>query len=261
MPSVGQTPNPAQTGAQAPDNFPSAPIHDEVHFTSATAPSTGRGGRSFRTRMGRMSDTKHRAFDEILPVYQVRPTRDGDFDAIFNRRAPLVLDIGFGMGHSTIALAQARPDWNILAIDVHVAGLAMLASQLDELRISNVRIIPADAHEILLWMVPPDSVLEAHIWFSDPWPKNGQSWRRLVQLDFLTLLTSRLATGGLVRMATDWQPYADQMMHVIEQAEGLENVHGSRAWAPRDSMRPLTAYERHGIAAGRIIRDLVAVKH
>jgi tRNA (guanine-N7-)-methyltransferase len=226
-------------------------------FATQSRPSTGRAARSFIPRTGRMSPTKYRALAEKLPKYLVAPAPNIDFDAVFGRTAPLFADIGFGMGESTLALAAARPDVNILAIDVHVAGHAVLATALEASGNTNARIIAGDAHEVLLWMCPPESLSEVHIWFSDPWPKQRQAWRRLVQPDFVGLVAQRLVPGGSLRMATDWQPYADDMLAAIRATPKLINPHAD--WAPRDPVRPITSYERKGIDAGRPIRDLVAV--
>ncbi len=224
-------------------------------FTARSRPSTGRAARSFIPRTGRMSPTKYRALAETLPKYLVAPAPSINFDTVFGRTAPLFVDIGFGMGESTLTLAAARPDVNILAIDVHVAGHAVLADALEAGHITNVRIIAADAHEVLLWMCPSASVSEVHIWFSDPWPKQRQAWRRLVQPDFVALVAERLVPGGTLRMATDWQPYADDMLAAIRATPKLTNPHTD--WALRDPIRPITSYEQKGTEAGRPIRDLV----
>jgi tRNA (guanine-N7-)-methyltransferase len=233
----------------------------DAKFTSRTAPSTGRSARSFIPRAGRLSDTKHRALDQLAPNYLVEPSLQVDFDQLFGRSAPVILDIGFGMGESTLALAVARPDANIVAIDVHVSGIAIVSEGLSNDGLTNVKIIAADAHEVLMWMCLPRTISEVHLWFSDPWPKHGHVSRRLIQPDFLQLVASRLVVGGRVRMATDWQPYADQMLRSIAAVPQLRNefVNHEGGWAPRDIIRPLTGYEQKGIRAGRDIRDLVAV--
>ena len=229
---------------------------DSLPFATQSRPSTGRAARSFIPRTGRISTTKQLALVEILPRYLISSETELDFDAIFGRSGPVIADIGFGMGESSLALAVARPEVNVVAIDVHVAGHATLAKRLARDNICNVRIIAADAHEVLLWMCRPSSLHEVHIWFSDPWPKQRQAWRRLVQPDFVAMVAERLEIGGTLRMATDWQPYADQMLHAIERTTTLSNPF--QPWAPRDGIRPITSYERKGIQAARPIRDLVA---
>jgi tRNA (guanine-N7-)-methyltransferase len=229
---------------------------DSLPFATQSRPSTGRAARSFIPRTGRMSSTKQLALTDILPRYLIAPGVRTDFEALFGRAAPLMMDIGFGMGESTLALATARPEVNVIAIDVHVAGHATLANRLAKTGIDNVRIVAADAHEVLLWMCDPSSLHEVHIWFSDPWPKQRQAWRRLVQPDFVALVAERLEIGGTLRMATDWQPYALEMLNAIENTPLLRNPYPS--WAPRDQVRPITSYERKGIDAQRPIRDLVA---
>ncbi len=234
----------------------------DPHFSSHTAPTTGRSSRSFHPRSGRLSPTKHRALTEFVPKYLVEPTPGVELSTLFGRSAPCVLDVGFGMGESTLALAAARPELNILGIDVHLAGLAQVAEGLEAGGYSNVRMIAADAHEVLMWMIPEQSLFEVHIWFSDPWPKTHQQKRRLIQPDFLSLVASRLQIGGRVRMATDWQPYANQMVKALASTPELRNEFATApgGWAPRDEQRPLTGFEKKGIAAGRAIRDLVAVR-
>jgi tRNA (guanine-N7-)-methyltransferase len=230
-------------------------------FTSRTAPSTGRSARSFIPRAGRLSGTKHHALEAFAPNYLVEPSQQANFDQLFGRVAPLIFDIGFGMGESTLALAAARPDANIVGVDVHVSGIAIVSDRLHLDGTTNVKLIAADAHEVLMWMCAPRTLSEVHIWFSDPWPKHGQVGRRLIQPDFLELVASRLVVGGRVRMATDWQPYADQMLRSISAVPQLNNEFASAdgGWAPRDLVRPLTGYEQKGIRAGRAIRDLVAI--
>ncbi len=228
-----------------------------IPFTNETAPSTGRDVRSFKPRMGRMSTTKLHALNTLLPKYIVAAETDSDIAALFGRAGPLFLDIGFGMGDSTVSQALARPDANILAIDVHVPGHAMLAQALFEHELTNVRILACDAFEALMWMLGPASVTEVHLWFPDPWPKQSQRARRLVAPDFVDVVADRLVDGGVVRMATDWQNYADQMLRTLTACSALEC---SGSWAPRYATRPLTSFERKGIEAGRAIRDLAATR-
>jgi tRNA (guanine-N7-)-methyltransferase len=231
-----------------------------AQFTNSTAPSTGRAGRSFRPRTGRLSPTKRRALAETLPRYLVEPQINLNATNVFGRMAPVFVDIGFGMGDSTLALAAERPDANIYAIDVHVDGHANLALALKEGGIANVRIVACDAHEAMMWMIPAETVTEVHIWFPDPWQKVAQKARRLVAPDFLTVVASTLIEGGVVRMATDWQPYADQMLTSIDEVDALTNPNSSPGWAPRHTGRPITSYEQKGLDARRTIRDLVAIR-
>jgi tRNA (guanine-N7-)-methyltransferase len=204
-----------------------------------------------------MSNTKRRALDELVPRYSVRPLASADIDAVFGRHAELWVDLGFGMGESTLALAAARPDVNILAIDVHVAGHATVALGLERDGLTNVRLMECDAHEALMWMLAPSSITELHIWFPDPWAKNHQRQRRLIAPDFVELVASRLVDGGVVRMATDWQNYADQMLQTVSACTSLETT---GTWSPRYDGRPITSYEHKGIALGRTIRDITGVK-
>ncbi len=229
-------------------------------FTSSTAPSTGRAGRSFQPRIGRLGPTKRQALLELLPRYLIEPCANLDIDAAFGRSAPVILDLGFGMADSTLALAAARTDVNIIAIDVHVGGQAMLAMGLDAGGFSNVRVVACDGHEALQWMIPPDSLTELHLWFPDPWPKLKHGGRRLVAPDFLTLVAARLVVGGVLRMATDWAPYAQQMMSALSEVAALSNPSEAPGWAPRYEGRPITSYEQKGLDAGRTIRDIAVTR-
>jgi tRNA (guanine-N7-)-methyltransferase len=204
-----------------------------------------------------MSDTKRRALEDVVPRYAVRPTANADLAALFGRSAPLFVDLGFGMGDTTLALAAARPDVNVLAIDVHVAGHASVALGLEAAGLTNVRLMDCDGHEVLMWMLSPASITELHLWFPDPWAKNHQRQRRLVAPDFVDLVASRLVPGGMLRMATDWQDYANQMLRTVSACSDLEST---GTWSPRYKGRPITSYEHKGIALGREIRDITAVR-
>lgn len=219
-------------------------------------PASGRSARTFKPRRGRLSDAKRTDLEELVPPILLEPsTTLLDRVAVFGRTAPLVIDIGFGMGESTAAIAIAHPELDLLAIDVHTPGFVALARALHEARAGNVRIVAADALDVLTWMVAPSSVAQVRVSFPDPWPKASQRHRRLVDTSFAALVATRLQPAGTLHLATDWPDYANQMLEVLSASDALVNTHDR--WAPRDPERPVTRYEQRGIDAGRPIRDLV----
>ena len=177
-----------------------------------------------------------------------------DLDAYFGRRAPLVVEIGSGIGEATAALAAARPELNVLAFEVWRPGLAETFLRLEANGATNVRMLSVDAVWSTEHLLGAGQVAELWTFFPDPWPKQRHYRRRLVSPAFAALAASRLEPGGLWRLATDWGPYADQMVEVLDATEGLVNVYDGAA--PRWEDRPRTRFERRGIRAGRQITDL-----
>jgi tRNA (guanine-N7-)-methyltransferase len=216
--------------------------------------------RSFVSRRGHISAAQERALREVLPRVQIAYTPQSlDLTAAFGRTAPTVFEIGFGMGETTAAIAQARPDVNFLAIDVFAAGCGALAKRIDELALSNIRVMQHDAVEIVRDMLPPGSLAGVHIYFPDPWPKARHHKRRLVAQPFIGLLASRLAPGGYLHCTTDWQNYAEQMLAVLSAEPQLENLHDGYAPAPRNPIaeRPTTKFHARGERLGHGVWDLV----
>jgi len=184
----------------------------------------------------------------------IAPDAAVDWDAAFGRRAPLVVEIGPGRGESLAALALRRPDVNIVAFEVFEPAVASGLSRLAKDGVANVRFVVANGAEGLERLVPPGGLHELWTFFPDPWHKARHHKRRLVSTEFADVVASRLEPGGLWRLATDADDYADAMREVLDAHPALENVHGG--WGPRFSARPVTKYEARGIAAGREIRDL-----
>jgi len=221
------------------------------------APGAPRPGiRSFVLRAGRMGPGQQRALSELGPrfvlPFQRRPL---DLDAVFGRHAPHVLEIGFGMGDATAQVAAAMPDTDFIGIEVHEPGVGALLKRIGEQGLDNLRIVQHDAVEVLRQMIPPHSLAGVHLWFPDPWHKKRHHKRRLVQPGFVDLLVSRLAPGGTVHCATDWQPYAEQMLDVLSATPGLVNT--AAGYAPRPAARPLTKFEQRGLGLGHGVWDLV----
>ncbi len=207
-------------------------------------------------RVGRTSNGQRRAVDDLLPRFGIPWTESAiDMDATFGRQAAKVLEIGFGMGEGTAALAIANPHIDYLGIEVHTPGVGNLLKLAEAGELTNLRIITHDAVEVLQTMLKPSSLAGAHIFFPDPWPKARHHKRRLIQPPFVALLASRLAAGGYVHLATDWVEYADQMLGVLTAEPLLANT--SDGFAPRPSTRPLTKFEERGLKLGHEVRDLV----
>ena len=181
-----------------------------------------------------------------------------DFAQAFGRTAPLVLEIGFGMGDATAAIAQALPGTDFIGVEVHTPGVGALLKRIGELELTNLRLIQHDAVEVLQQMIAPQSLAGVHVFFPDPWHKKKHNKRRLIQPAFVQLLASRLAPGGSLHCATDWQPYAGQMLEVLSAEPALRNT--AAGYAPRPDYRPLTKFENRGLKLGHGVWDLVFVR-
>lgn len=214
---------------------------------------------SFVHRGRRMSPGQARAWERNWERLgrTVTELPDGPLEtaAWFGRAAPLVLEIGSGMGETTALLAQAAPEVNYLAVEVYQPGLAQLMMRAETLGLTNLRLIRGDAVVLLDKHIEPASLAEVRIFFPDPWPKLKHHKRRLVQAPFVAMAAARLAPGGRLSMATDWAPYAEQMLEVCEAEPLLRNLHDG--WAPRPEWRTVTKFEGRAATVGRISRDLV----
>jgi tRNA (guanine-N7-)-methyltransferase len=248
--------------------IPARPLHKPEGASAPSAePGAARGERrhirSFALRRGHVTNAQRRAYEEIFPrfaiAYAAAPL---DLPAAFGRAAPTVLEIGFGMGETTAAIAQARPDVNFLAVEVFAAGIGALARRIDEMRLANVRIIQHDAVEVVRDMLAPDSLAGVHVFFPDPWPKARHHKRRLIQPAFVALLASRIVPGGYLHCVTDWQHYAEQMLEVLSHEAQLANLHAGYAPAPRNPLaeRPTTKFHARGERLGHGVWDLVFVR-
>ncbi len=228
-------------------------------MTKTDAPADGlthRPIRSFVVRAGRMSARQERGLAQGLPRFGVPyAPRPVDWDGAFGREAPRVLEIGFGMGQSTVEIAAAQPERDFIAVEVHPPGVGNLCNLLDERSLSNVRIVMHDAVEVLEHMIAPGTLTGVHIYFPDPWHKKRHHKRRLIQPLFVALVASRLAPGGYLHLATDWVPYAEQMLEVLSAEPLLVNT--TEGYAPRPTWRPETKFERRGVRLGHEVRDLL----
>ena len=233
---------------------PAAPSPD-AHADGAESPR--RTIRSFVVRAGRMGSGQVKALQELGPrfVLPFTPHALLDTAATFGRQAPVVLEIGFGMGHATAEIATTRPDTDFLGVEVHPPGVGALLKRIDEGGLGNLRILQHDAVEVLEQMIAPASLAGVHVFFPDPWHKKKHHKRRLIQGPLVALIASRLAPGGVLHCATDWQPYAEQMLEVLGAEPLLRNT--AEGYAPRPDYRPITKFETRGLKLGHGVWDLV----
>lgn len=220
-----------------PAPSPSAP------FSKSGPPPSGRAARTFKPRRGRLTRSEAEAVDALLPAYLLEPR-----PTVLDERQ-LVIDIGFGNGETTVALAMEHPASTVLAIDVHTPGMGVLARALHEGGFTNVRIVDADALDVVTWMCAPGAARLINVSFPDPWKKPSQYHRRLVDASFIDLVATRLASGGELRFASDWEHYARVVTELLSAHMEFERAD---PW----TSRPTTKFERRALAAGRVITDL-----
>ena len=212
--------------------------------------------RSFVLRSGRVTEAQQRALEALWPKFGIEfAPQPLDLDALFTRRAPRVVEIGFGNGDNLLALARAHPERDYLGIEVHRAGVGRLLMGVQAESLTNLRIVCHDAVEVLERQLPARSIDELLILFPDPWPKKRHHKRRLIQSDFAALAASRLAPGGVLRLATDWEPYARHMLEVLAACPQLRNDDPTGAFSPR-AERVLTRFEKRGERLGHDVWDL-----
>ena len=213
--------------------------------------------RSFVTRSGRITEAQQRALTELWPKYGVEfGAAPLDALALYGRDAPRTLEIGFGNGENLAALAQAHPERDYLGVEVHLPGVGRLLRALQAQQLGNVRVVCHDALEVLGQQLPPQWLQEILILFPDPWPKKRHHKRRLVQEPFARLAAARLAGGGVLRIATDWEPYAQEMLAALSAISTLENLSADGAFVARPAERQPTRFELRGERLGHRSWDL-----
>lgn len=203
-----------------------------------------------------MSKAQQRAHERLLPVFGIAFEHKAiDLNRVFGRVAPHILEIGFGMGETTAQIAAQHPDNDYLGIEVHTPGVGGLLKRIEELGLTNVRVIQHDAVEVLTHMIRPGSLDGVHIFFPDPWPKKRHHKRRLIQPQFAALLAQRMKPGAYVHVATDWEDYAQQILAVLSAEPALLNTAGG--YAQRPAERPRTKFETRGVELGHRVWDIV----
>ncbi|MFI5568058.1 tRNA (guanosine(46)-N7)-methyltransferase TrmB [Streptomyces sp. NPDC051740] len=241
------------TRAKGEPRFPDGPKADPAgsHFE--------RRIRSFQPRRSRVTAGQADALQRLWPAwgFDIDGSRRLDLAEFFGNDNPVVLEIGFGMGEATARMAAADPATNILAVDVHTPGQGNLLNLADRLGLTNVRVGNGDAIILLREMLAPGSLGGLRVYFPDPWPKKRHHKRRLIQPEFLTLAATRLAPGAVLHCATDWEPYAEQMLEVLTAHPCFENTRPDGGFAPRPAFRPLTRFEGQGLEKGHVVNDVL----
>lgn len=218
--------------------------------------------RSFVRRDGRMTEAQKRALDESWPQWGLEVSQGLiNFNDVFQREAPCILEIGFGSGYSLIAAAKEHPEENFIGIETHQPGIGNLLLHIDTEQVKNIRVYYADAVDVLNQCIPSHSLDIIQLFFPDPWPKRRHHKRRLIQPEFVSLLATKLKIGGALHLATDWEDYAKQMMNVLSRAKEFSNCFGENQFAARSSQRPvITKFEKRGEHSGRKIWELQFIR-
>jgi len=219
---------------------------------------THRTIRSFVLRKGRLTVAQERALDELWPHFGIENRETVlDFDDHFDRPAEVIVEIGFGNGESTWRMALDEPGKNFIGIEVHEPGVGQLLMALEEHAIENVRIVCGDAVPFLQNRIPEGSLAGIRIYFADPWPKKRHHKRRIVQPGFVDHLARCLSEGGILHLATDWQPYAEHMLEVMRTRSDFVNLSPTGDYCETPEWRPHTKYEKRGERLGHEVRDLL----
>ncbi len=217
--------------------------------------------RSFVKRAGRTTEGQQKALEDVWPVMGLE-VKNGPvvFSEVFGRDAPVVLEIGFGMGDSLLEMASREPEKNYIGIEVHTPGVGRLLSNANEAGLTNIRIYAEDAIDVLAQCIPDNSLDVLQLFFPDPWHKKRHHKRRIVQPDFAQNLRKKLKTGGYFHMATDWENYAEHMMDVMSAAPGYRNKMGEGQYSPQPEWRPVTKFQKRGERLGHGMWDLMFEK-
>ncbi len=215
--------------------------------------------KSFVRRAGRMSKLQKNAIKSLSDLYCISFKQElVNFDKIYNNKNDLYLEIGFGMGHATVRIAEENQEKNYLGIEVHAPGVGKLLSEIHLRNLNNIRIVQYDAVEVINQMIPDNSFSGVHIFFPDPWPKKRHHKRRLINETFITSLLRKIKIGGYLYIVTDWEPYAERILNVLDSFQSLVNPYNS--YAEGITWRPATSFERKGIKKNHLIRNIWYVK-
>ncbi|NNK51242.1 MAG: tRNA (guanosine(46)-N7)-methyltransferase TrmB [Xanthomonadales bacterium] len=225
---------------------------------SRNADESRRHVRSFVLRAGRLTEGQKRALNELWPLYGIAEAPEPlDLEAIFSNDHPVIMEIGFGNGEATWQMAAARPDENFLAVEVHKPGIGHLLLKIEEHGLANVRIAREDAVELLRHRILSRTLAGVRIYFPDPWPKKRHHKRRLIQPPFIALLAEKMQSGGILHLATDWEPYSEHILEVMHNSGDFENFAPDGGAVPKPEWRPATKYEKRGERLGHGVFDLV----
>lgn len=214
--------------------------------------------RSFVRREGRLTKGQEKAMAEQWPIMGIEyQPQLLDLDQVFQRSAPRVLEIGFGMGGSLVEMAKAAPEWDYMGIEVHTPGVGACLMAAAQAELRNLRVMCHDAVEVFEHMLAEQSLDRVQLFFPDPWHKARHHKRRIVQPAFVEMVRTKLKVGGEFHMATDWKNYAEHMLEVMNAAPGYSNAATSGDYMPRPDYRPLTKFEQRGHRLGHGVWDLI----
>jgi len=214
--------------------------------------------RSFVRREGRLTPGQKRALKDLLPRYGIEFSDNClDFSEVFGNSKSVTLEIGFGNGESLAQMAREQPEYNFIGVEVHRPGIGHLLQLIERNHLSNIRVIHADAMEVLETMIAADSLDTLQLFFPDPWPKKRHHKRRIICSDFTRLVANKLTPGGILHIATDWLHYAETVLEILEKSPWFDNLSATATYTPRPVTRPVTKFERRGLKLGHGVRDLM----
>ncbi len=214
--------------------------------------------RSFVRREGRLTPGQKRALKDLLPRYGIEFSDSSlDFSTTFGNGKAVTLEIGFGNGESLAQMAREQPEQNFIGVEVHRPGVGHLLQVIDRNQLSNIRVICADATEVMNAMIPAGSLDTLQLFFPDPWPKKRHHKRRIISTDFTQQVASKLKRGGILHIATDWQHYAEAALEVLAKNQQLKNLSATANYIPRPAERPITKFEQRGLKLGHGVWDLM----
>ncbi|MFV2058202.1 MAG: tRNA (guanosine(46)-N7)-methyltransferase TrmB [Thiohalomonadales bacterium] len=233
----------------------------QTHSVDKKSDTVLRSIKSFVKREGRMTPGQKRALEKLWPSYGINLcSKRIDIETVFEHPGPTILEIGFGMGEAITKMAADNPADNFLGIEVHRPGVGRLLATADTLKLNNLRIICADAVDVLKDHLTDNSLYRIQIFFPDPWHKKKHHKRRLIQADFVALMGQKIKPGGYLHIATDWHHYAEHIVRIMQTCQGFENVADEKLFVKRPSYRPLTRFEQRGRRLGHGVWDMLFQK-
>lgn len=233
-------------------------MNEQINTTDNQQIKPKRTIRSFVLRQGRLTKGQEHALTHLWPIFGIDYQSGTNIE--FNHSQPTVLEIGFGMGASLVEMAKAAPSKNFIGIEVHKPGVGACLMAIEDNQLSNLKVMCHDAVEVLENMIPDNSLDKVQIFFPDPWHKARHNKRRIIQPEFVNLISQKLKSGGILHLATDWQHYAEHMLEVLSNADAFTNLSPTNDYVPRPEDRPITKFEKRGQNLGHGVWDLQFIR-
>lgn len=233
-------------------------MNEQINTTDNQQIKPKRTIRSFVLRQGRLTKGQEHALTHLWPIFGIDYQSGTNIE--FNHSQPTVLEIGFGMGASLVEMAKAAPSKNFIGIEVHKPGVGACLMAIEDNQLSNLKVMCHDAVEVLENMIPDNSLDKVQIFFPDPWHKARHNKRRIIQPEFVNLISQKLKSGGILHLATDWQHYAEHMLEVLSNADAFTNLSSTNDYVPRPEDRPITKFEKRGQNLGHGVWDLQFIR-